>query len=105
MELLIAGESSITSDFFIPTFDRLRDRPNRSDEPPDTGIFAKLPKPNSPSFPPVTVGQVRAKRSPNSAQTQSKRIPNASQTHTCCILAGSSNQPTRSPPGGDARLV
>jgi hypothetical protein len=24
---------------------------NRNDEPPDTGIFAKLPKPKSPHFP------------------------------------------------------
>jgi hypothetical protein len=74
-------------------------------EPPDTGIFAKLPKSNPPSFPPATVGQLRAKRSPNVAQTQSKRISNAYQTHTCCIAAGSSTQPARSPPGGDACLV
>jgi hypothetical protein len=74
-------------------------------EPPDTGIFAKLPKPNPLSFPPATVGQVRAKRSPNSAQTQSKRISNAYQTHTCCILAGSSIQPARSPPRSLACLL
>ena len=36
MELSPLIESSITSDFFIPTFDRLGDRSNRSDEPPDT---------------------------------------------------------------------
>jgi len=71
-------------------------------EPPDTGIFAKLPKSNPPSFLPATVGQVRAKRSSNAAQTQSKRISNAYQTHTCCILACSSTQLSRSPPGGDA---
>jgi hypothetical protein len=102
LELSQTCKSSITSDFFIPTFDCLSDRSNKSDEPPDTGVFAKLPKPKPPSFSPATVGQVRAKRSSNAAQTQSKRIPNAYQTHTCCILAGSSTQPARSPPGGDA---
>jgi hypothetical protein len=102
LELSQTCKSSITSDFFIPTFDCLSDRFNKSDEPPDIGIFAKLPKPKPPSFPSATVGQVRAKLCPNSAQTQSKCIPNASQTHTCCILAGSSTQPARSPPSGDA---
>ncbi|MEG4047806.1 hypothetical protein [Microcoleus sp. Pol17_C1] len=45
--------------FSIPTFDAWCDRPNRqndTDEPPDTGIFARLPKPNPPSFPPMIVG-------------------------------------------------
>jgi hypothetical protein len=102
LELSPTRKSSITSDFFIPIFDAWCDRFNGSDEPPDTGIFAKLPKPNSPSFPPATVGQARAKRSPNAAQTQPKPIPNAYQTHTCCIVAAISNQPARSPPGGDA---
>jgi len=54
-ELLRVEKSSITSDFFIPTFDRLGDR--RSDEPPDTGIFAKLPKPKPPKFPPQAASQ------------------------------------------------
>ncbi|MEG5048845.1 hypothetical protein [Microcoleus sp. B4-C1] len=43
--------------FFIPTFDWC-DRANRqidTDEPPDTGIFARLPKPKPPSFPPMSV--------------------------------------------------
>jgi len=102
LELSSARKSSITSDFFIPTFDVWCDRPNRSDEPPDTGVFAKLPKPNSPSFPPVTVGQAQLKPQPTATQLQAKRIPNAYQTHTCCIVAGSSTQPARSPPGGDA---
>jgi ribosomal protein L37AE/L43A len=102
IELSLTCKSSSTSDFFIPTFDRLSDRPNRSDEPPDTGVFAKLPKPNSPSFPPATVGQAQPKPQPTATQLQAKRIPNAYQTHTCCILAGSSTQPARSPPGGDA---
>jgi len=102
LELSQTRKSSITSDFFIPIFGCLSDRPNRSDEPPDTGVFAKLPKPNSPSFPPATVGQAQLKPQPNAAQTQSKLIPNAYQTHTCCIVAAISNQPARSPPGGDA---
>ena len=47
-----AIESSSTSDFFIPTFDAWCDRSDRNDEPPDTGIFARLPKPKPPHFPP-----------------------------------------------------
>jgi hypothetical protein len=102
LELSQTCKSSITSDFFIPTFDCLSDRSNKSDEPPDTGVFAKLPKPKPPRFPPATVGQVQLNRNSTAVQTQSKPIPNAYQTHTCCILAGSSTQPARSPPGGDA---
>jgi len=105
LELSQTCKSSITSDFFIPIFDRLSDRPNRSDELPDTGISAKLPKPNSPRFPPATVGQVQLNRNSTAAQTQSKPIPNAYQTHTCCILAGSSIQPARSPPRSLACLL
>jgi hypothetical protein len=104
LELSSTRKSFITSHFFIPTFDCLSYRSNKSDEPPDTGVFAKLPKPKPPSFSPATVGQVRAKRSSNAAQTQPKRIPNAGQTHTCCIVAGISTQPARSPPFGDAGL-
>jgi hypothetical protein len=81
LELSQTCKSSITSDFFIPTFDRLSDRPNRSDELPDTGIFAKLPKPNSPSFPPATVGQAQPKPQPTATQPQAKRIPNAYLLH------------------------
>jgi hypothetical protein len=102
LELSQTCKSSITSDFFILTFDCLSDRPNRSDEPPDTVTFAKLPKPKPPSFPPATVGQAQPKPQPTAIQPQAKRIPNAYQTHTCCIVAGSSTQPARSPPGGDA---
>jgi hypothetical protein len=105
LELSSTRKSFITSDFFIPTFDCLGDRPNIRDEPPDTGVFAKLPKPKPSRFPPATVGQVRAKLRPNSAQTQSKRISNAYQTYTCCILAGSSIQPARSPPRSLACLL
>lgn len=101
-ELSPGRKSSITSDFFILTFDRLSDRPHRSDEPPDTGIYARLPKPKPPSFPPGTVGQAQPKPQPTVTQPQAKRIPNAYQTHTCCIVAGSSTQPARSPPFGDA---
>ncbi len=90
LELSQICKSSITSDFFIPIFDRLSDRSNKSDEPPDTEVFAKLPKPKPPRFPPATVRQVQLNRNSTAAQTQSKPIPNAYQTHTCCILAGSS---------------
>ncbi len=90
LELSQICKSSITSDFFIPIFDRLSDRSNKSDEPPDTEVFAKLPKPKPPRFPPATVRQVQLNRNATAARTQSKPIPNAYQTHTCCILAGSS---------------
>ncbi len=104
MELLIAGESSITCNFFIPTFDAWCDQSNRSDEPPDTGIYARLPKPKPPSFSPRAVSQARVKRIPNASQTHTKRIPKVSRTYTHCIVAGTSTQPARSPPGGDALL-
>ena len=51
MGLSPINKNSSTSDFFIPTFDRWGD-PNKSDEPPDTGIFARLPKPKPSTFPP-----------------------------------------------------
>lgn len=105
MEFLIAGESSITCNFFIPTFDAWCDRFNRSDEPPDTGIYARLPKSKPPSFPSTAVSQARVKRGLNAYQTHTKRIPKVSRTHTHCIVVGSSTQPARSPPGGDACLV
>src|SRR6476661_1557057 len=44
LELSLARKSSSTSDFFIPTFDRKGDRPYKSNEPPDTGGYARLPK-------------------------------------------------------------
>ncbi|MBD0310048.1 MAG: hypothetical protein ICV80_18660, partial [Microcoleus sp. T1-bin1] len=53
MELLLGYKSSSTSDFFIPTFGAEGDRTNGRDEPPDTGgIFARLPQPKPPNFPP-----------------------------------------------------
>ena len=50
-------KSFSTSDFFIPIFDAWCDRSNKSDEPPDTGIFARLPKPKPPKFPPQAASQ------------------------------------------------
>jgi hypothetical protein len=91
MELLRVGDSSDTSNFFIPTFGALGDRTNcrNSDEPSTAGVGARLPKPSPPSFPPMTACQPQLKRIPNACQTQPKRIPNAGQTQTCCIVAGS----------------
>ena len=81
IELSIAGESSITCNFFLPTFDAWCDRFNRSDEPPDTGIYARLPKSKPPSFPSTALGQAHTKRSSNPVQTHSKLIPNAYLLH------------------------
>jgi hypothetical protein len=81
MEFLRGGEScSDTSEFFIPTFGSLGDRSDRSDEPPDTGIFARLPKPKSPKFPPQSASQLQVNRKstqvnpsqPKSAQVNRK---------------------------------
>jgi len=71
--------------FFIPTFDTWCDRPIDTDEPPDTGIFARLPKPKPPSFPPMAV--VAGDRS---------SIRKFARTWPLLNLSG------RSPPGGDA---
>jgi hypothetical protein len=93
MELFPIHKNSSTSDFFILTFGRWGDRSNRSDEPPDTAIFARLPKPKSPTFPPqasqVKSGQVRSSQ---------PGIPKLFHR----VAAGTSTQPARSPPGGDA---
>ena len=95
MELPPLIESSITSDFFIPTFGFWGDR--ESDEPPDTGVFAKVPGPKPPKFPP------RASQ-PNSGQVSpaSRNNPETIPKQFHRVVAGSSNQPARSPPGGDA---
>jgi hypothetical protein len=90
-----AIESSSTSDFFIPTFDAWCD-PDRSDEPPDTGTFAYLPKPKPPNFPP------QASWTQVEHQSAQVRHPEAIPKLFHCSVAGSSNQPARSPPGGDA---
>jgi hypothetical protein len=95
MELSPVHNNSSTSDFFILTFDCWGDRFNRSDEPPDTGIFARLPKPKPPKFPPQSASKPQVdKTSRNYPET----IPKLFQR----IAAGSSTQPARSPPGGDA---
>jgi hypothetical protein len=98
MELLRADESSDTLNFFIPTFDR-GDRPD-GDEPPDTGIFARLPKPKPPTFPPQASQPKSGQVSPS--QPKSARYPETIPKLFRCIVAGASNQPARSPPGGDA---
>jgi hypothetical protein len=96
MELSIAGESSITCNFFIPTFDAWCDRFNRSDEPLDTwGIFARLPKPTPPKFSPQAASQLQVNQA-------SRNYPETIPKLFHCIAAGSSTQPARSPPGGDA---
>jgi hypothetical protein len=103
MELSPVHKNSSTSDFFIPTFNGLSDRSNGSDEPPDTGIFARLPKPKPPTFPPQASqpksGQVSPSQ-PKSAQVSPSQPGIPKLLH--CVVAGTSNQPARSPPGGDA---
>lgn len=71
-ELPPTCKSSSTSDFFIPTFDRWGDRFNRSDKPPETGIYARFPKPKPPSFPPTTANSTttRPQFNDNSIATQ-----------------------------------
>ena len=97
MELLRASESSDTWDFSIPTFGAWCDRSDRNDEPPDTGVFARLPKPKPPKFPPQA-------SQPKSAQVgrASRNYPETIPKLFSRVAAGSSTQPARSPPGGDA---
>lgn len=79
-------KSSSTCKFSIPTFDAWCDRPNRQndkDEPPDTGIFARLPGPKPPKFPPMVVAA-----GDRSSIKQFAR--------SAILLSG------RAPPGGDA---
>jgi hypothetical protein len=105
MEHLRAGDSSDTSDFSIPTFGAWCDRANRqtdTDEPPDTGIFARLPKPKPPNFPPRAIGYTQPNRPLNAA---SRNYPETIPKLFHCSVAGSSNQPARSPPGGDANFA
>jgi hypothetical protein len=75
-----AIESSITSNFFIPVFGAAGDRPNRRNQPIDTGIYARLPKPKPPCFPLMAISQARVKCIPNVYQTHTKLNPNAYQT-------------------------
>jgi hypothetical protein len=115
MELSITAGSSSTSDFFIPTFGHWGDRSNGTDEPPDTWIFARLPKPKPPTFPPQAATswtQVGHKLStswtpqvsPSQSDTPklSRNYPETIPKLFHCIAAGSITQPARSPPGGDA---
>ena len=111
MEHLRVGDSSNTSDFFIPTFGAWCDRRQTGkDEPPDTGIFAYRPKPKPPNFPPqaswTQVGHKLDTSQPKSAQVRlsqaSRNYPETIPKLFPRVAAGSSNQPARSPPGGDA---
>ena len=102
LELSEVPKSSSTSDFFIPTFDEWCERLN-GDEPPDTGIFARLPKPKPPNFPPqaaswTQVGHKSVQLIPKLSRNYPETIPKQFSR----VAAGSSNQPARSPPGGDA---
>jgi len=104
MEHLRASDSSNTSDFFIPTFGAWCDRANRqadTDEPPDTGIFARLPGPKPPRFPP----QVGHKS--DTSRTQGCKSARHPETipKLFSVAAGTSTQPARSPPGGDANFA
>ena len=99
-----AAESSSTCNFSIPTFDAWCDRANRqtdSDEPPDTGNYARLPGPKPPKFPPRAIGQSHTKRSPSAYQAQAHSISIASQSHNSYIAVAGSSRLGRSPPGGD----
>ena len=74
-------KNSSTSDFFIPTFDRFGDRSNRSDEPPDTGIFARLPKPKPPTFPPQSASQPQVTASQSGIPKLSRNYPETISSH------------------------
>jgi hypothetical protein len=100
MELSPVHKNSSTSDFFIPIFNGLGDRSNRNDEPPDTGIFARLPKPKPPTFPPQASQPKSGQVSPSQPKLTSQ--PETIQKLLHRVVAGTSNQPARSPPGGDA---
>jgi len=95
LELSSVQKTSSTSDFFIPTFGRWGDRSNRSDEPPDTGIFALWPKPKLPKFPPQAASQPPVNQV---SRSYPETIPKLFHR----VVAGRSTQPARSPPGGDA---
>ncbi len=105
LELSPAIESSITCKFLIPVFDAWCDRANRqndTDEPSDTGIFARLPKPKPPSFPPMAIALIDTAKKCFNANRHTTRITIAAQAHITRIAVGSSSQSSRSPPGGDA---
>jgi hypothetical protein len=95
LELSPTCKNSITSDFFIPTFGSLGDRSNGIDEPPDTGIFAWLPKPKPPNFPPQSASWTQVGHKLDTSQSGIPKLFHR-------VAAGSSTQPARSPPGGDS---
>jgi hypothetical protein len=110
MELSPVHKNSSTSDFFIPTFNCWGDRFNRSDEPPDTGIFARLPKPKPPSFPPQSASwtqvgrkldtswtQVGHKSQVSPSQPKSAQVSNKSARHPETIPKLSRNYPETIP--------
>jgi hypothetical protein len=112
-----AIECSITlENFTIPIFGAWCDSPDRSDEPPDTGILARLPKPKPPNFPAqASWTQVEHKldtSQPESAQVSPSQaklgIPKLSRNYPETIpklfhrVVADSILPARSPPGGDA---
>jgi hypothetical protein len=106
MELPPVHKNSSTSDFFILTFGRWGDRFNRNNEPPDTGIFARLPKPKPPNFPPQSASWTQVGRKLDTSQSGipklSRNYPETIPKLLHRVAAGSSTQPARSPPGGDA---
>jgi len=86
LELPRAIESSITCNFFIPTFGAAGDRTNRSfDEPPTVGAGARLPKPKPPNFPSAVVAL-------------GDRSSIRKFARSAILLSG------RSPPGGDVTV-
>ena len=96
MELSLVYKNSSTSDFFIPTFGRWGDRPNRSDEPPDTGIFARLPKPKPPTFPPQAANQTQVSPSQPKSIRHPETIPKLSRNYFIASpLAAAPSQPDR----------
>jgi hypothetical protein len=92
-----AIECSITSEnFTIPTFDAWCDRANRqadTDEPPDTGIFARLPGPKPPRFPP----QVGHKSDTRTQVSPASRNYPETIPKLFSVAAGTSTQPARHP--------
>jgi hypothetical protein len=104
-----AIECSITSaNFTIPTFDAWCDRANRQadDEPPDTGFYAKRPKPNPPDFPPqATWTQLEHKLNKSQGNSGQVRASQPGIPKLFSVATGSRSQPARSPPGGDANFA
>jgi hypothetical protein len=104
-----AIECSITSaNFTIPTFDAWCDRANRqtdTDEPPDTAISVRLPKPKPPKFPPQAASQPLVnqvfRNYPETIPKLSRNYPETIPKLFHRVVAGSILW-ARSPPGGDA---